>query len=762
MIDVFRIAYFIILNTLVFHEVLSTQWSKINSLRRIQNHYQTRLRKEWKAIETDINYKEIFKLSGLVLDALPTGRHTEDALSNLKDLALSVVESGAQHRHDLMGRIYHKLLLNTMGGYYATYYTSVPAAVLISDLLVKHENLSWDFKDVSKVSNMQVIDPACGSGTLLASTYAALRDKFILDHPAPTSKDLAIIHKALMEHGFYGLDVLDYAAHLTLTTLAMQNPKSKFQGSKIRTLRNGVDKDGNVFLGALDYLNTQSILTPRKTSGPTDDAEEGVFNQLLAESFDIVVMNPPFSRSANPNLKFGYETPLIRQKMGDKLKQLTKELGLEGIGVAGLGAHFIVLADKLLKPKGRLGIVIPRHILSGVSWTKIREIFMKNYNIEYIVSNFDPKSFMKDHGWCWSENTDLGEVLIVATKLTEKESPKRCCYVNVSRRPKNEVESLLLSQTIQSEVGKLTGTLREGSWSELSPTGNLWGYAYLIDRSDMTGNWHYGCVFSHPELNKLILDISSNSNLEPLGQHLSSMGRDIAIIKRSFHKSCSITSYPLLWGHQSSMNTINLGDGFIEYGVPQQGDKSAELHAQYASKLLIAERPHINTECLLAAEVRRPVLATAFWEVKLHKESMKSLLLLWLNSTYGFMLALGAGANSEGPIFKIKQEHLNNLIIPKADNDLLNHCEDFYSKIQAEQFLPFPQEFDLAKNGKGTREKIDVFFQKELGLPLLSEADYLLLSTEPAQTMQRRSSTEQEEKDVPIQCEETSKQIPLG
>lgn len=742
-VDLLRIAHFILLNTMIFHEVLSAQRSEVKSLRKLKRDFQTGLLTQWEKIQHDINYKPIFSLARIVLEALPTGRQTEFVLAELKKIAISVVSSGVQLRHDLMGRIYHKLLLETMGGYYATYYTSVPAAVLISDLLVKTPNPAWDFGNLSEVSGLKVIDPACGSGTLLASTYSSIRDNLILHNAAPTPRELDSLHKAMMEKGLFGFDVLDYAAHLTLTTLSLQNPRSKFAGSRIRTLRNGVDKDGKVYLGSLDFLNPQSLLSVKiRPEGPTDEEEEILQEEVQPESFDCVVMNPPFSRSANPNLKFGYADPEVRSMMGSTLKALTSVLGLQGIGVAGLGAYFIALGDKLLKPGGKMGIVIPRHILSGVSWQKIRDILYSDYTIEYVASNFDPTPMAKDHGWCWSENTDLGEILVVARKLQKEEAVSPTAYVNVTSHPRNEVESLLLSQNVRSLVPKLKGTLEEEYWTELTIGNRVAGYAYKVEHEALSHNWHYADLFSHPELNGLVLRLTHETSLEPLEGHLTSKGRDIAIIKRNFAPSGSKTTFPILYGHQSSMNAVNLGSQHIGFGVPKNGRASRILHEEFSSTLLVAERPHVNTECLLAAEVSNPVLATAFWEVKLADEAFRPLLLLWLNSTYGFALALGAGANSEGPIYKIKQDHLGEILVPKSSADRLSECSSVYSRLQSQQFLPFPKEFSRASEGAGPRKEIDEFIADNFGLTKITREQYGLLATEPALTGRPRASQE--------------------
>jgi len=346
-----------------------------------------------------------------------------------------------------------------------------------------------------------------------------------------------------------------------------------------------------------------------------------------------------------------------------------------------------------------------------------------------------------DQGWCWSENTDLGEVLIIARKLSKGDEPTSCFYVNVTHHPRNEVESLLLSQEIRSKRAKLAKTIRENVWSEVSPGGRMFGYTYWVDRKDLRLNWHFGCLFSHPELVRFGLELAGNKSLTPLEPYLKSKGRDISMIKKNFQKSNTQTSYPILWGHQGAMNTLLLQDEFIGYGVPQKGKKSEALHKGYCSNLLVVDRSHINTECLLAMETTTPVLATAFWEIKLTDHKMQPIILLWLNSTYGFFSALGAGANSKGPIYKIKQDHLGDILIPKppSDESLLQRVADKYAEVRRREFSSFPKEFELAANQQGPRQSIDEFFHQELGLPEISPDLYKILSSEPALTLKRRS-----------------------
>ena len=144
----------------------------------------------------------------------------------------------------------------------------------------------------------------------------AVKDKYIFDRYSsdnPEVLNLIGFHKLMLEYVLNGWDILDYAGHLTLTNLALHNPDSSFVSSNIYTLPIGDTGKGNLYLGSLDYLDTtrgqqlqfKEYITLPLEKGLNGEKEKSL--QMPKESIDIVIMNPPFSRSAQPNIKFGFE-----------------------------------------------------------------------------------------------------------------------------------------------------------------------------------------------------------------------------------------------------------------------------------------------------------------------------------------------------------------------------------------------------------------------------------------------------------------------
>jgi hypothetical protein len=738
--DLLRIATFILFDAAVYHEGLTGTIINLRSLRKATSPIQTFLTQQWNLILRE-NYEPVFGLASEVLDAFPTSPDTESILREIIDAAINVVASGVLLRHDFMGRVYHRLLLHTTAHYYATYYTSIPAAWLLANLALKTPHPSWDFSSLDAISRFRFIDPACGSGTLLSAAYMATKDLYILSRPA--SLDLDALHKLLVEQVVHGWDILDYASHLTLTTLSLHSNRVRVRDSNVLTLPAGVDQNG-VHLGSLDVLSqTRAIpgkgfTTPAAQHGMEGSRERQIVPHEEFGKYDLVIMNPPFSRSAKPNTKFGYSSPDVRKQMAHALRTLTEEMGVTGIGHAGLGAYFMLLALRLTKPDGRIAVVIPRAMLSGVSWRRVRRDYLQNCEIEYIVSNYDPGSPDEGiEGWNWSENTDLGEVLVVARKTAVRNRDRFVVYVNLWRKPKNEVEALLVShQTVRARAS-LTDGLDQGQWRPISLRGQTVGCAYRVAHDLLDRNWLTSCVFADPSVNALVLEcLKPTMPCVPLRAITTHLGVDIKQVKDHFAQSDRRTTYPIVWGHQATMNTIRLAEQNVGWGRAK-GKASAALHQNKASNLLIAERPHLSTEALLAMLAPTAVLTTAFWEVRPSRQKYALPILLWMNSTYGILQYLACATSSMGDIFKMKKDQIQDMPVVDPQRLHLQGCRTVYRGVEHQVFLPFAQEFERAAQGAGPRWALDEFLRGHLPLPQITAQHYELLARDPILTKRR-------------------------
>ena len=154
-----------------------------------------------------------------LLRATPGSAATRQAVAELIRTAREIVESGMIRRHDVAGRVFHRLLDSRK--FLATNYTTIPAAILIAGLAFER-GPRWskiDFASSESVAGLRIVDPACGSGTLL---MAAAQEVLKRSRRAGASaEDAPTLVRKILEDAIYGFDVVPAAIHLAASTLCM-------------------------------------------------------------------------------------------------------------------------------------------------------------------------------------------------------------------------------------------------------------------------------------------------------------------------------------------------------------------------------------------------------------------------------------------------------------------------------------------------------------------------------------------------------------
>ena len=390
-----QIASLALMNAFIFQDVLAASNDEVEPvlLTLQRSDFVSALTDHWAYIVDNINYYPIFHVSREILLGLPSDQDIETGLRRLAEKTRKVVRLRAAFRHDLMGRVYHTLLADRK--FLATYYTSVSSATILLKLALQPKYWQHiDWQDLERIANMRIADLACGTGTLLMAAAEAVVDNYT-QACAQTSQtpDLARLHQVLLEEVIHGYEVLPSAAHLTASTLALRAPSVEFKKMHLFSLPHG---GPGAKLGSIEFLESSQISMQDifgagggiKQVGPkTSTLQQGA----LLPDLDICVMNPPFTRSSQASLLFGSLPTTERKAMQKRLAKLVKQYKLNASSTAGLGAIFVAVADRYIKPNGVLALVLPKTLLSGVSWQRTRELIGKNYHLDVIIVSHDPR-----------------------------------------------------------------------------------------------------------------------------------------------------------------------------------------------------------------------------------------------------------------------------------------------------------------------------------------------------------------------------------
>lgn len=380
---------YLIINQLLFYHMFANKSGKIPPLHEINSIND--LKKQFKNI-TDIDYKAIYQIN--IIDRLPENdeiiRAFNDIINVFKLVQPELIE------HDLMGRLFHDLLPYETRKILAAFYTNPIAGDILAGLCI-------DSQDDN------VIDFACGSGTLLVSAYNRKRDL----------STIADYHKYFVENEISGIDIMPFAAHLTAVNLSSQSIETTTESLNVAVMDSlSLSKEfktKRVF--KLDNFSrelqtTIDLFTPqqRRLTGYVASQSKGAVSadgmdntfKISRNSFDVCIGNPPFSdREKLPN-------DYLETLKG--YKELTDICGSQ----INLWGYFIALSTFLLKKNGRLGFVIPINIFRGLATQKIRDYVLNNFTIEYVVKTGKNIAF--------SENAGFRDILLVARYQKPTES----------------------------------------------------------------------------------------------------------------------------------------------------------------------------------------------------------------------------------------------------------------------------------------------------------------------------------------------------
>ena len=413
----------------------------------------------WRAILA-VDYRPVFETARVALAALP---RTPDIAQAVYALAGEVARiAGLVHglRHDLLGRIFHRVL--DTARYDGSFYTSTPAAVLLAALAIREEDCDWS--DPNAIERLRICDPACGTGTLLMAAAERIRD--LRQQAGPIDDEAEqLLALALVENVLWGYDINLTATHMAASTLGMLSPSTKFGRMNVHRTLLGV-YEGTPYLGSLEFLTGQPRLAgwPSISQQVDDDGGEP---PEQPPKMDLVIMNPPFTRDSLRHDQFSRADELALKHREKVIVETLDDP--EAARLSGGANSFLVLAEQLSDDtSATLAVVLPTAIATNPAASGTREYLAENFHVDAIVSSHDPERINM------SENTSISEMLLVCRRWKSDELKPPTQIINLAVNPASAPAAEQLTQQIIDGSGDFTvqhvssNRIADGDWNALN------------------------------------------------------------------------------------------------------------------------------------------------------------------------------------------------------------------------------------------------------------------------------------------------------
>ena len=635
------------------------------------------IRAAWEAI-LDIDFHPVFSPALAVLSALED-KNAKEPLRWIIDEAISLADELASLRFDHAGPLYHRLLASAR--YDGSFYTNHVSVVLLARLALSEESANWS--NVDSLANLKIIDPACGTGTLLMAAMHTIRDRHEKAMGPQDNSD--VLHLSLVEDVLFGLDVNRHGVQLAACNLTLGNPRVDYSRMNLFTMRHGPQTGGRAMAGSLEFLVTAqkqgtitSFVAPLPTTGDlgAEQVEAGAGSTLpMTNQFDVVIMNPPFTRNDIRNRQY---SSADRRALQEREIEIAEFLATQdrsasaAIDQTGVRTFFTPLADLLLKQScASFASVVPTTALTSASGIPERKFLADRFQIETIVTSHDPNRIN------FSENTDIHESLLIARRPHDERGPAR--FISLARMPVDSHEAILLSDLINRNEGL-------GDWG----TEHLWPWPRM-----RSGDWR-AAQFYDGSLATALHDLEALAGtvLTPAGLlcHIEPGGQRVrdAFVRQP--PPDAPWTAPTLWDHSTKFqNTMNAQAETLS--APKQGhvDYAKYLFGK-ASQLLVVNRLRTNTVRVTACYASQPLLGSSWVPVRpfAPNPDLEHALCAWWNSTPGILTFLNCRAKGLD-YARFALASLRSLLVPDPGRVDISPLADAFRMSRTDLIEPWPR-----------------------------------------------------------------------
>ena len=623
-------------------------------------------REAWRGILA-VDYRPVFETGRAALAELTADPDTGQAVRSLAEVVARVSERVTSLRHDLLGRIFHRVL--DTARYDGSFYTSTAAAVLLATLALREHDADWS--DPNAAASLRICDPACGTGTLLMAAAERIRD---LRNAAGRGdpEDEEALGLLLVEDVLWGYDVNLTATHMAASTLGMLSPTTRFSRMNIHRALLGVF-DGTPYLGSLDFLSGQARLAAWPSATQQVESKQGMPEP--PPPMDLVIMNPPFTRDS---LRHDQFSSTDEQAIKRREKEILEgQPYREAARLSGSANAFMVLADKMLgEDGGTLAVILPTVMATNPAAFHTRRYLAQRFYIDTIVSSHDPARIF------FSENTSIGEILLICRRWIGDGPKPPTRVVTLARNPATPLEALDTSARIERAV----------------ETGDRVSHDFTIQRVDSSrierGDW-FAVNFLSPYLVEAYRTLSEANPASvptvPLSE-LADIGPEGRRIRDAYTHSDMPTQSGrrALWHHRTLRSRCEQRPT----STSNRKNQNATLQIAIGSQMLLPHRLRLNLARVVAVMLPEQAVGSIWTPCRPHDPDTAKALCLYLNSTPGLLSLLGARDNRVPSYPSFSLDTLRSLPVPNfaalgaAERDLLS---SWFGWLQNETLESFPR-----------------------------------------------------------------------
>ncbi|MDE0621144.1 MAG: N-6 DNA methylase, partial [Bryobacterales bacterium] len=681
----------------------------------------------WEAI-LEKDYAPVFRPALAVLAALPHDKATGNAIRVVAECANRVADSLSELGYDHAGPLYHRILGSAKSD--GAFYTNNLSAIMLARLALTNDLIDWS--DSGAVEKLRIIDPACGTGTLLMASLQTIKALVAgRGNGEMAESERNALHKRIVEDVLCGLDINQHGVQLAACNMTLGAPTVDYERMNLVTMPHGPQGEGSPKAGSLEILTAAD--DARDLSTVTHGAPQRSLETLDAEQvneseeirfplrdLDGCIMNAPFTDHMKRGRKFSRAALKAMQRHEIEIRNRLHERDPDAAAVIttnSISTFFTPLAEKLLRSdRAFLAKVLPVTACTGASGVAERRFLAKRFHIERIVTTHDPKRI------AFSENTSIHESLLICRRWPGDDWPPTE-FVSLRKMPTSAEEAI--------EVADAISAGRVGDWGSVC----RWPADRIRAGVWTPAQWYDGT------LAEAVFNLEGRADLLPSGSALTT-GATRQAAQDSWKRD-SRDGNPngiRVFGGVSANIRQTMLDAPEQLVVP--GGRRAHLHERVrlsGGHLMLAERYNTVSGRLTALWSETSTFGFGWIPSAGPDREYEKAVCAWWNSTPGRMLLLNRRAKTL-TYPKWSKQHLKSVPCPRPETQGSNALTKAWEQVKGVPLLPLAQAESCA-----ARQVIDAAAAVALGVTGDEIADWRRrLAREPTITNVRATDCAKE------------------